>query len=78
MVELPDAAMAEMPMHNIIPRFSATPGALRHPAPDLGEHNAEILRGIGYEDAEIERLIEAGVLGSPVETVASSKTQPSL
>jgi len=77
-LELPDAAMAEIPMHNIVPRFSATPGALRHPAPDLGEHNAEILRGIGYEDAEIERLIEAGVLGSPVETVVSSKTQPSL
>jgi crotonobetainyl-CoA:carnitine CoA-transferase CaiB-like acyl-CoA transferase len=47
-------------MHNIIPRLSATPGALRTPAPALGEHNAEILRALGYSEAEIARLIEVG------------------
>ena len=51
-------------MHNVVPRLSATPGALRRPAPALGEHNAELLRGLGYDAAESEALSEAGVLGS--------------
>jgi formyl-CoA transferase len=64
LVEVPDAAAGSLPMHNIVPRLSATPGALRRPAPALGEHNREILRALGCTEVEIERLIEAGVLGS--------------
>jgi crotonobetainyl-CoA:carnitine CoA-transferase CaiB-like acyl-CoA transferase len=48
-VEMEDAQLGRLPMHNVIPRLSATPGALRRPAPALGEHTAEIL-------AELERL----------------------
>jgi crotonobetainyl-CoA:carnitine CoA-transferase CaiB-like acyl-CoA transferase len=48
-VEMQDAQLGRLPMHNVIPRLSATPGALRRPAPALGEHTAEIL-------AELERL----------------------
>ncbi|MDZ7651471.1 MAG: CoA transferase [Burkholderiaceae bacterium] len=48
-VEMEDAQLGSLPMHNVIPRLSATPGALRRPAPALGEHTAEIL-------AELERL----------------------
>ncbi|MGH6916679.1 MAG: CoA transferase, partial [Geminicoccaceae bacterium] len=64
LVDLPDRLMASMPMHNIVPRLSGTPGALRAPAPELGQHNAEILRALGYTDGEIARLTETGVLGS--------------
>jgi crotonobetainyl-CoA:carnitine CoA-transferase CaiB-like acyl-CoA transferase len=42
-VELEDADLGSIPMHNIIPRLSETPGAFRRPAPRLGEHTAEIL-----------------------------------
>ena len=42
LVELPDAEMGSVPMHNVVPRLSATPGALRRPAPALGQHEAEI------------------------------------
>ncbi|MGE4109710.1 MAG: CaiB/BaiF CoA transferase family protein [Burkholderiales bacterium] len=36
-------------------------GAMPHrPAPNLGEHSAEILREAGYADAEIKRLAETG------------------
>ena len=45
--------------------LSGTPGALRTPAPAIGEHNAELLRGLGYTAAEIEALSRAGVLGGP-------------
>jgi crotonobetainyl-CoA:carnitine CoA-transferase CaiB-like acyl-CoA transferase len=63
LVELPDALAGRLPMHNVVPRLSATPGALRRPAPKLGEHNAEILRALGCSDDQIVRLTSAGVLG---------------
>jgi len=42
-VNLADADMGSVPMHNIIPRLSASPGGFRRPAPALGEHTADIL-----------------------------------
>jgi formyl-CoA transferase len=64
LVEVPDAQAGSLPMHNIVPRLSATPGALRRPAPTLGEHNEELLRALGFDAAAIESLRAAGVLGS--------------
>jgi crotonobetainyl-CoA:carnitine CoA-transferase CaiB-like acyl-CoA transferase len=43
-------------------RLSETPGALRRPAPRLGEHTREILSGIGVDAAEIARHEAAGVI----------------
>jgi crotonobetainyl-CoA:carnitine CoA-transferase CaiB-like acyl-CoA transferase len=62
LVELPDADMGSIPMHNIIPRLSDTPGAIRHRAPALGEHTDEILAGIGISAEEISALKADGVL----------------
>lgn len=42
-VELEDADLGSVPMHNIVPRLSHSPGGFRRPAPRLGEHTAEIL-----------------------------------
>ena len=32
------------------------------PAPMLGEHTREVLREVGYQDAEIDRLDAEGVI----------------
>lgn len=36
----------------------------RHPAPLLGEHNADVLRGLGVDDDEIVALYDDGVIGN--------------
>jgi len=46
-VEVEDETFGCLPMHNIVPRLSATPGVWRRPAPGLGEHTAEILAEYG-------------------------------
>ena len=42
LVRVPDAALGQVVMHNVVPRLSATPGELRRPAPAVGEHNQDI------------------------------------
>jgi len=42
-VELADADMGAIPMHNVVPRLTGTPGGFRRPAPGIGEHTQEIL-----------------------------------
>ena len=46
-VDIEDEEFGNLPVHNIIPRLSATPGVWRRPAPALGEHTAEILSELG-------------------------------
>jgi crotonobetainyl-CoA:carnitine CoA-transferase CaiB-like acyl-CoA transferase len=51
-VSVPDAELGRIPMHDIVPRLSATPGVLRRPAPTLGQHTEEILAEIGWSGAQ--------------------------
>jgi formyl-CoA transferase len=46
----------------IAPKLSATPGAIRSAAPNLGEHTEEVLRGLGYDEARIGELRTKGVI----------------
>tara|TARA_Y100001960_G_C14730431_1_gene857227 strand:- start:456 stop:1661 length:1206 start_codon:yes stop_codon:yes gene_type:complete len=43
-------------------KLSATPGSVRTPAPTLGQHTKEILRGLGLGDAEIDSLHEKSIV----------------
>jgi crotonobetainyl-CoA:carnitine CoA-transferase CaiB-like acyl-CoA transferase len=50
-------------MHNVVPRFSETPGEIKWPGGTLGEHNADVYQQeLGLSCDEIKRLREAGVI----------------
>jgi crotonobetainyl-CoA:carnitine CoA-transferase CaiB-like acyl-CoA transferase len=61
-VGMEDADMGELPMHNIVPRLSATPGHMRLPAPALGEHNEEIYAELGLRAGDLAQLQRGGII----------------
>jgi crotonobetainyl-CoA:carnitine CoA-transferase CaiB-like acyl-CoA transferase len=63
-VDWPDDDMGHMPMHNVSPRLSATPGEIRHIGPRLGEHSDEVLTELGYDADQIAALHDASVIES--------------
>jgi crotonobetainyl-CoA:carnitine CoA-transferase CaiB-like acyl-CoA transferase len=60
--DYPDPDMGNLPMHHVVPRLLGTPGSIRTKAPHLGEHNREILAGLGLTEDAIVELAQAGVL----------------
>jgi formyl-CoA transferase len=62
LVNVPDTDLGELPMHNVIARLSGTPGALRTPAPALGQHNRELLGELGYDSEDIRQFSETGII----------------
>jgi len=59
--DYPDPDMGAFPMHHVVPRLSGTPGAIRAPAPELGEHNRALLAEVGVDEAAYAKLLAAGV-----------------
>ncbi len=50
-------------MQNVVPKLSATPGAVRSVGPALGEHNDKVWGElIGLDAAELTRLRAASVI----------------
>jgi formyl-CoA transferase len=60
--DYPDPEMEALPMHHVVPRLGGTPGALRTPAPGLGEHNRSVLAKIGIDEARYAELVTSGVV----------------
>jgi formyl-CoA transferase len=46
----------------IVPKLLSTPGAIRSPAPVLGEHTRDILQGLGFTDEQQAQLKAEGVI----------------
>ena len=59
-VDADDAELGSVPMHNIVPRLSRTPGAWRRPAPQLGEHTDAVLTEAGLDAEAIAQLRKEG------------------
>ena len=61
-----------IPMQNVVPKLSETPGSIDWSGPKLGEHNVEVLRTIlDLDDAAIEALAAQGVIAPDDHTGAS-------
>lgn len=76
LIDVPDPDLGYMPMHDVVPRLSGTPGALRRPAPRKGEHTREYLGALLGEQA-LPSLLEAGAIfadtGHPAEQHSSPR-----
>jgi crotonobetainyl-CoA:carnitine CoA-transferase CaiB-like acyl-CoA transferase len=62
LVDVPDEKIGSVTVHNVIPRLSATPGALRRPAPKLGQHTGEVLARIGIDADQLCALRGEGIV----------------
>lgn len=63
-VETEHAAVGTIRLVGMPVKLSETPGTLRLAPPTVGQDNESVLAEIGYDDAHIERLEQAGVVGS--------------
>ena len=61
-VALPDADMGAVQMQGIPVKLSGTPAGFFRPAPILGQHNNELLGGLGLSAQVIERQRAEGVI----------------
>jgi formyl-CoA transferase len=59
-LRLDDGQPIQVP--GIVPRLSETPGETRWLGPQLGQHTAEILTGLGYSREEQEAMRQRGVI----------------
>jgi formyl-CoA transferase len=59
---IPALAGGTIAVPGIVPRLSATPGAVQHRAPRLGEHTDGVLREIGLSDEQIAAMRSRGVI----------------
>ena len=59
--DYPDEDMGAFPMHHVVPRLERTPGAVRTPAPSLGQHNRELLAEVGIDGERYRQLRDGGI-----------------
>lgn len=62
-LRMQDERVGELPIPNLVPRLSDTPGSVKWLGPKLGEHNDEVFKGmLGLTDADMKRLSSEGVI----------------
>jgi formyl-CoA transferase len=61
-VEMDDGSRLAVP--GIVPKLSATPGANRRNAPQLGQDTDEVLRGLGLDAGQIAELKRRGIIAA--------------
>jgi formyl-CoA transferase len=59
-----DAHGDELLVPGIVPKLSRTPGELKRVAPEIGQDNEAVLRGIGLSQEQINQLYQLGIVWS--------------
>lgn len=60
-LEVEDPVLGKVKMQDVVPKLSLTPGRVKSPGPELGQHNDEIYGSLlGYPREEMARLREKG------------------
>jgi len=72
LADYPDEDMGAFPMHHVVPRLLGTPGAIRSPAPRLGQHNRELLSALGFDEARYREMVSGGIV---VEGAAEARSE---
>lgn len=63
LIQVDHPVLGRVSMPGIVPKFSATPGAVRFPGPAvIGADNAEVYGELGLSDADLESLKSEGVI----------------
>lgn len=63
-VEVEATGSGRLRMPGVPIKFSEAAGGVRTGPPRLGEHSREVVRALGYADADVERLERAGVIAT--------------
>jgi formyl-CoA transferase len=62
-IETVHPEFGKLRMQNVAPKLSSTPGEVRAPAPELGQHNDEVYGGLlGMSAEQMKALRESGVI----------------
>jgi formyl-CoA transferase len=62
-ITVPHPDFGDLPMHNVAPKLSATPGSVRTAGPALGEHSDQVWGGlVGLGPGDLAGLRAAGVI----------------
>jgi crotonobetainyl-CoA:carnitine CoA-transferase CaiB-like acyl-CoA transferase len=61
-VEVRHARVGKVKVGGIPVKLKKTPGAVRLAPPTLGQHTREVLQELGLKDADLEQLLEKGVI----------------
>ncbi|MCO0596399.1 CoA transferase [Peribacillus butanolivorans] len=62
-LEVDHPRLGKVKVPGIVPKFSETPGRIRHRAPELGEHNKQVYsEELGISEEELTSLKEKGII----------------
>nr|WP_024308968.1 CaiB/BaiF CoA-transferase family protein [Pseudomonas sp. P818] len=62
MIEQVQTSVGPLKVPGVLPKLSRTPGRIGTGGPQLGEHNDDILAGLGLSDEQVAELRERGVI----------------
>jgi crotonobetainyl-CoA:carnitine CoA-transferase CaiB-like acyl-CoA transferase len=72
-VTVPDEDLGSVAMAGVVPRLSATPGAVRHAGKHVGRDTRVVLRDVlGLADARIDALAQDGVIALAKRSIEPS------